>query len=63
MAFVRREQELSLCWTVPVPASSKRPPPLTKTEPISNIVDAFEIAYLRKGKSNNNNNYKKQTNK
>ncbi|PKU45778.1 vps10 domain-containing receptor 2 [Limosa lapponica baueri] len=50
VASVRRDQELLLCWTEPVPAISKTDPPLAKADPVSDAGGASVITYLRKGK-------------
>jgi len=46
VAFVRRCQEVLLCWTESFPAGSKTNPLLAKAEAISNV-----IAYLRRVKN------------
>lgn len=50
MASVRRDQELPLCWTEPVPASSKSDSVLDKAEPISDAGGTSVIALSRKDK-------------
>jgi len=45
----RRDQELPLCWTQAVPASSKTDPPLAKAEPIGDAGGISMITCLRKG--------------
>lgn len=50
MASLRRCQKLSLCRMDPMPANSKRDPPLVEAEPTSDIGSASVIMYLRRGK-------------
>jgi len=47
---VRRDQELPLCQTELVPASSRMDLPLAKFEAISNTGSASVITYRRKAK-------------
>jgi len=50
VASVRSCQKLPLCLIKPVPAGSKRDPPLAKAEPISNSGSASVRTYLRRGR-------------
>jgi len=50
VASVRKYWELPLCWTEPVPDSSKMDPPLAKSEPVSEVGSATVVTYKKSKK-------------